>query len=76
MSVSVCVVAFVVHNVCLVCLFMTSGATLNVIVDINIKTSVIISAIIVILYTLIGGLYSVAYTDVVQLFFIFVGLVG
>ncbi|OXB80561.1 UNVERIFIED_CONTAM: hypothetical protein H355_014904 [Colinus virginianus] len=35
---------------------------------------VIISALIATLYTLVGGLYSVAYTDVVQLFCIFLGL--
>lgn len=52
------------------------GATLSVIVDINIKMSVIISALIAIFYTLVGGLYSVAYTDVVQLFCIFLGLVS
>lgn len=55
---------------------MTLGATLSVVVDINIKMSVVISALIAIFYTLVGGLYSVAYTDVVQLFCIFVGLVG
>ena len=54
---------------------MTLGATLSVIVDINIKMSVVISALIAIFYTLVGGLYSVAYTDVVQLFCIFLGLV-
>uniref|UniRef100_A0AAR2J8C8 Solute carrier family 5 member 7a n=1 Tax=Pygocentrus nattereri TaxID=42514 RepID=A0AAR2J8C8_PYGNA len=52
------------------------GATLSVIVDININISVMISALIAIFYTLVGGLYSVAYTDVVQLFCIFVGLVS
>ncbi|GCC24570.1 high-affinity choline transporter 1 isoform X1 [Chiloscyllium punctatum] len=50
------------------------GATLSVIVDININLSVIISAVIAVFYTLVGGLYSVAYTDVVQLFCIFLGL--
>uniref|UniRef100_A0AAY4BM02 High affinity choline transporter 1 n=1 Tax=Denticeps clupeoides TaxID=299321 RepID=A0AAY4BM02_9TELE len=50
------------------------GATLSVIVDINMNMSVVISALIAIFYTLVGGLYSVAYTDVVQLFCIFVGL--
>jgi len=38
-------------------------------------TSIVISAIVVVVYTLFGGLYSVAYTDVVQLFCIFAGLV-
>jgi len=47
-----------------------------VIIDINVNLSVIISALIATLYTLVGGLYSVAYTDVVQLFCIFLGLVS
>ncbi|KAK7153528.1 hypothetical protein R3I94_007035 [Phoxinus phoxinus] len=50
------------------------GATLSVIVDININVSVVLSALIAVFYTLVGGLYSVAYTDVVQLFCIFLGL--
>ncbi|XP_076839369.1 high-affinity choline transporter 1 [Brachyhypopomus gauderio] len=50
------------------------GATLSVIVDIDINISVVISAFIAIFYTLVGGVYSVAYTDVVQLFCIFLGL--
>nr|KAG5700863.1 hypothetical protein BaRGS_012270 [Batillaria attramentaria] len=50
------------------------GATLKVILDIDMKTSVIISAAIALLYTLLGGLYSVAYTDVIQLTCIFIGL--
>ncbi|XP_006011642.1 high-affinity choline transporter 1 [Latimeria chalumnae] len=50
------------------------GATISVVVDINMNLSVIISALIAVFYTLVGGLYSVAYTDVVQLFCIFLGL--
>ncbi|GAB6018839.1 hypothetical protein CHUAL_000500 [Chamberlinius hualienensis] len=50
------------------------GATLSVILDIDSKTAVIASAGIAIFYTLFGGLYSVAYTDVIQLFCIFIGL--
>ncbi|CAH8594588.1 High affinity choline transporter 1 [Schistosoma haematobium] len=50
------------------------GATLGVIVDLDQKTSIILSACIALVYTLFGGLYSVAYTDVVQLFCIFLGL--
>ena len=60
----------------LYCLLLQPGATLSVIVDIDINMSVIISAMIAIFYTLVGGLYSVAYTDVVQLFCIFLGLVS
>jgi high affinity choline transporter 7 len=44
--------------------------------DFDNTTSIIISAIVVVVYTLFGGLYSVAYTDVVQLFCIFAGLVS
>ncbi|UJR16366.1 hypothetical protein I4U23_003269 [Adineta vaga] len=51
------------------------GATISVIfTDVSITASIILSAAVVIIYTLFGGLYSVAYTDVVQLGFIFVGL--
>ncbi|CAF1364275.1 unnamed protein product [Adineta ricciae] len=51
------------------------GATISVIfTDVSMTTSIVISAAVVIFYTLFGGLYSVAYTDVVQLGFIFIGL--
>ena len=51
------------------------GATLAVIINMQLDTAVIMSALIAVFYTWIGGLYSVAYTDVVQLGCIFVGLV-
>jgi len=38
--------------------------------------SVIVSACVAVGYTFFGGLYSVAYTDVIQLFFIALGLVS
>ena len=41
----------------------------------ELNTAVILSALIAVAYTWIGGLYSVAYTDVVQLGCIFLGLV-
>ena len=47
----------------------------QVILGLERTTSIIISAIIAVLYTLVGGLISVAYTDVFQLFFIAFGLV-
>ena len=52
------------------------GATVSVVIGLDRFTSVIVSAGIAIFYTLLGGLYSVAYTDVIQLLCIFVGLVG
>ena len=50
------------------------GTTLSVILDINTKLAISFSAIVAIVYTLIGGMYSVAYTDVIQIAFIFGGL--
>ena len=51
------------------------GSTLQVILNLDINVSIIVSAAIAVLYTLLGGLISVAYTDVFQLFFIAFGLV-
>lgn len=56
-------------------LHATTGATLAIIIDMQLDTAVILSALIAVLYTWVGGLYSVAYTDVVQLGCILVGLV-
>nr|CAD2185293.1 unnamed protein product [Meloidogyne enterolobii] len=50
------------------------GATLSVILGMDMAASVILSAFIAVFYTFTGGLYAVAYTDVVQLFCIFIGL--
>lgn len=52
------------------------GASISVVIDIDTTTSVIVSGAIAVSYTLVGGLYSVVYTDVVQLFCIFIGLVS
>nr|AKN21420.1 slc5a-5 [Schmidtea mediterranea] len=50
------------------------GATITVILNVGDDIAVILSSIIAVAYTMFGGLYAVAYTDVVQLFCIFVGL--
>lgn len=50
------------------------GATLAIILQMDLDTAVIGSALIAVFYTWVGGLYSVAYTDVVQLGCIFLGL--
>lgn len=52
------------------------GSTISVILELNNTIAIIVSAAIAMLYTLFGGLQSVAYTDVVQLFFIAIGLVN
>ena len=53
-----------------------TGATLAIILQMDLDTAVIGSALIAVFYTWVGGLYSVAYTDVVQLGCIFLGLVS
>lgn len=50
------------------------GSTLQVILKLDHEVSIIVSAVIGVCYTLFGGLASVAYTDVIQLFFIALGL--
>ncbi|KAJ6664937.1 hypothetical protein lerEdw1_005909 [Lerista edwardsae] len=51
------------------------GATMKVILDIQSYLAIIFSACTIIFYTLLGGLYSVAYTDVIQLVFMMSSLV-
>ena len=50
------------------------GLTFATIADIPTVPAILISATVVIAYTMLGGLRSVAYTDVVQLGLIFLGL--
>jgi high affinity choline transporter 7 len=50
------------------------GTTFATIVGLSTTTAVILSALIVITYTILGGLWSVAFTDVVQLVLLFGGL--
>lgn len=49
---------------------------MSVILDIPFAYSVWVSAAVAIIYTLSGGLYSVAYTDILQLLLTFVCLVS
>ncbi|KAJ8409782.1 hypothetical protein AAFF_G00218410 [Aldrovandia affinis] len=50
------------------------GGTMSVILDLSSFYSICISAGVAIIYTLLGGIFSVAYTDIIQLVFIFVSL--
>ncbi|KAL6110612.1 uncharacterized protein ACO6RY_19658 [Pungitius sinensis] len=50
------------------------GGTMSVILDLSYVYSIVISSAVAMIYTLLGGLYSVAYTDVIQLILIFVSL--
>ena len=50
------------------------GTTFGTILGLDTSTSIILSAVIAILYTVTGGLWSVAFTDVAQLLLLFLGL--
>lgn len=45
---------------------------MSVILDLSYAVCIWISAAVAVTYTLLGGLYSVAYTDVIQLTLIFI----
>ena len=50
------------------------GYTFSALIGLDFTTSIIISASVAIAYTFMGGLWAVAYTDVIQLGLIFFGL--
>ncbi|KAM8848335.1 high-affinity choline transporter 1-like isoform 3-T3 [Synchiropus picturatus] len=50
------------------------GSTMAIILDLSYNLCIWISAVVAVTYTLFGGLYSVAYTDIVQLVLTFVSL--
>ncbi|KAI1902027.1 hypothetical protein AGOR_G00040480 [Albula goreensis] len=56
------------------CIMASLGGTMSVILDLSSFYSICISAAVAIIYTLLGGMLSVAYTDVIQLIFIFFSL--
>ncbi|KAG8000386.1 High-affinity choline transporter 1, partial [Nibea albiflora] len=50
------------------------GGVMSVVLDLSFSLCIWISAAVAIVYTLLGGLYSVAYTDVIQLSLVFISL--
>lgn len=56
-------------------LLVAVGATFAVILNVDITHAILISAAIVTFYTMIGGMWSVAYTDAFQLILIPIGLI-
>ncbi|XP_040002954.1 high-affinity choline transporter 1-like isoform X2 [Xiphias gladius] len=56
------------------CTLLGLGATMSVILELPYVYSIWISSAVAIVYTLLGGLYSVAYTDILQLSLIFLSL--
>lgn len=58
------------------CVFLPTGVTLSVFSDLPLSLCIWISAAVAIVYTVLGGFYSVAFTDVIQLSLVFCSLVS
>ena len=56
-------------------IFCLIGTSLSVIINLNVTIAIVTSAVVALGYTMFGQVISVVYTDVVQLFFITIGLV-
>jgi high affinity choline transporter 7 len=55
-------------------LLVAIGATLQVILHVELVPAILLSAGVVTLYTMIGGMWSIAYTDMIQLALVPIGL--
>jgi high affinity choline transporter 7 len=55
-------------------LLVAIGSTFGVVLDMKLTTAIILSAAVVTLYTVAGGIWSVAYTDILQLGLVAAGL--
>jgi len=55
-------------------LLVALGSTFGVVLGTDLTTAILVSAVVVTLYTMIGGMWSVAYTDVFQLAIVVLGL--
>ncbi len=55
-------------------LLVALGSTLRVLVGLNLTIAIVVSAVVVVTYTMLGGMWSVAYTDAFQLLLIPIGL--
>ncbi len=51
------------------------GATFATVLGLDIQTAIVLSSLIAIAYTAIGGLWAVALTDIVQMILLFLGLI-
>jgi len=57
-------------------LLVAIGATCGVILNVDLTTAIIASAAVVTCYTIIGGMWSVAYTDIFQIALVPVGMLA
>lgn len=55
-------------------LLVAIGATFGVILGMSLTTAILLSAIVTTAYTVLGGMWSVAYTDIFQLALVAIGL--
>jgi solute carrier family 5 (high affinity choline transporter), member 7 len=55
-------------------LLVALGSTFGVILNLDLVTGIVISAVVVTLYTMLGGMWAVAYTDAFQLVLVGIGL--
>ena len=55
--------------------FIASSVILSTMLGINYKTAVIIVAVVVTIYSIMGGLWSVTLTDFIQVFLIIIGMI-
>ncbi len=55
-------------------LLVAIGSTFGVVLGMKLATAIILSAVVVTLYTMVGGMWSVAYTDALQLGLVVLGL--
>ncbi len=57
-------------------LLVAIGSTFGVLLGMNLRTAILLSAVVTTAYTMIGGMWSVAYTDIFQLGLVALGLVA
>lgn len=55
-------------------LLVAIGATFGVLLDMPLGTAIVLSAVVTTAYTVLGGMWSVAYTDILQLGMVALGL--
>lgn len=56
-------------------LLVAVGATFGIILNMDLTSAILLSAVIVTFYTMLGGMWAVAYTDAFQLILIPIGLI-
>src|SRR5262245_56236608 len=57
-------------------LLVAIGSTFGVILGMDLTTAILLSAIVTTLYTVLGGMWSVAWTDIFQLALVAIGLIA